>query len=466
MSGTTTESVLAIDFGTTSTCAALARGGTVHRLREPVGDGWCWPSAVLFDGTMPYVGTAAERRRRLAPAAYRDEIKRTLGRGTPVDLAGRGHRPGLLVSLLFQAVRAEAERVGGGPVSRTVLTVPATYGPADPRRDELLGAARSAGLPGVELCPEPVAAALAPLAGGPLPPGTTVLVHDFGGGTFDTALVRLAAGKGEDGADTEHTVLAHGGVERGGRDVDGIVLAELRAQGGPELDGLLTPPEGEPTVRALRHRMELLDLARQLKHRLAAESAPSDVFTPAERTFTLHRDRVVELARPLYELTTGCCARLLAETALLDSSGRPPKADAVVVVGGSSRLPGLTAHVEEALGLPLHRAEDPRTAVAEGAAAWGRARAVRTVLATGPVPGRTPLCWALPPGTSTLVDWYVAPGARYEAGAVLGRVRAEDGSLLQLSAPSAGRVRAHHARPGDRVRDGEWLLTVVRGDDG
>ncbi|MEV0190505.1 Hsp70 family protein [Kitasatospora purpeofusca] len=487
MGASAVESVLAVDFGTTTTCAALARGGSVRRLREPVGDGWAWPSAVLLSGNRPYVGSAAEQRRLLDPAAYRDELKRTLGRGVPVDLGGRGHPAGLLVSLLLQAVRAEAERANGGPVDRSVLTVPAAYGPADPRGEELLDAARRAGLPRPELCPEPVAGALAPLAGGPLPPGSTVLVHDLGGGTFDTALVRLP---GEDGRPGP-AVLAHDGEEYGGRDFDALVYAELLDRGGPELTALLPPEDAGPGgagpggggpasagpggagpasalpgETALRHRIQLLDLARRLKHRLAAESAPAEVFAPAGRVLGLHRDRFLRQAEPLYARTTACCARLLAEAALLDTTGSPPRPDAVVVIGGSSRLPGLVEHVEQALGLPVVLAEDPRTAVAEGAAAWAAARVVRTVEAVGPVPERTPLRWPLPPGGAVLVEWSVGPGRRYPAGAVLGRARAEDGSLLHLSAPAPGRVRAQHARPGERVRDGDWLVTVEQHHEG
>ncbi|MFD7413896.1 Hsp70 family protein, partial [Kitasatospora purpeofusca] len=484
MGASAVESVLAVDFGTTTTCAALARGGTVRRLREPAGDGWAWPSAVLLAANRPYVGSAAEQRRLLDPAGYRDELKRTLGRGVPVDLGGRGHPAGLLVSLLLQAVRAEAERVNGGPVDRSVLTVPAAYGPADPRGEELLDAARRAGLPGPELCPEPVAGALAPLAGGPLPPGSTVLVHDLGGGTFDTALVRLP---GEDGRPGP-AVLAHDGEEYGGRDFDALVYAELLARGGPELTALLPPEDGGPDgagpggagpggagrcgagpgdplseEAALRHRIQLLDLARRLKHRLAAESDPAEVFAPAGCVLGVHRDRFLQQAEPLYARTTACCARLLAEAALLDTTGRPPRPDAVVVLGGSSRLPGLVEHVAQALGLPVVLAEDPRTAVAEGAAAWAAARAVRTVEAVGPVPERTPLRWPLPPGGAVLVEWSVGPGSRYPAGAVLGRARAADGSLLQLSAPSPGRGGAGRRGAGGRGGGGGGGVAVAAG---
>ncbi|MDT0308020.1 Hsp70 family protein [Streptomyces sp. DSM 44917] len=449
--------VLAIDFGTTSTRAVLSDGGRVRQLREPASDGWSWPSSVFLDEGVPLVGTAAEHRKRLAPAAYRDELKRHLGEEVPLDLGGRGYRPGLLVTLLLQSVRQEAERVNGAPVGRNVLTCPASWGPADPRREELLAAAGRAGIASPDLVPEPVAAALAPVAGDPLPPGSTVLVYDFGGGTFDAALVRL--GGGGAGEEAEHTVLGCAALDDcGGRDLDAALAARLRANGGAALRALLER-EGDAGPRA---RLELTGFARTLKHRLGAEVSASDVFPGSGLVVGLDRQELLSLARPLLVRTTDCCARLLRRAAdeARTAGAEPPSVDAVILVGGSCELPGLPEHLAATLRLPLRRPEDPRTAVSQGAAAWASGGPVLTVAATGPLPDRTPLSWPLPPGPATLLEWRVGPGAAYAAGEVLARVRAADGSLLDLTAPRPGTLRAQHARPGAQVAGGDWLVTV------
>ncbi|MFD3525632.1 Hsp70 family protein [Streptomyces sp. NPDC058653] len=456
-----TDPVLAIDFGTSGTCATLADGSRTRQLREPASGNWSWPSAVFIDGNLPRVGTLAVTHKRLAPADHRDELKRYLGQDTPLRLAGRSYRPTVLVTALLQSVRAEAERLNGGPLGRAVLTVPASYGPGDIRLTDLLAAAHAAGIPAPEVVPEPVAAAFAPLAGGPLPPGTTVLVHDFGGGTFDTAVVTIE----EDG----HQVLGHATLDDcGGRDIDAAVVGYLRDVGGEGLRRLLDGPD----EAADRARMDLRDFAQRLKHRLGAETTATDVFTPAEVRLTLDRQRLDTLVRPLLEQTTDRCAELLRtvrseHTATRPEAHPPPVVSAVVAVGGCSRLPGVSEHLARTLRLPVRQAEDPQTAVSQGAAAWAlrgtAGRAGRRTPSLGPAQDRTPLSWALPPGASTLLSWRVPQGGRFTVGSVLAQVRAPDGSLLDLTVTRAGTVTRFHAGVGDQVLSGDWLVTTTAG---
>ena len=444
--------VLAIDFGTTSCAATLADGARVIQLQEP-GGGVTWPSAVFLDDGLPVVGAAAANRRRLRPAAFRDELKTYLGQTEPIVLGGRPMPVRVLVGLLLQAIRQEAERVHGARIGRCVLTVPAAYGPADLRSAALLAAADSAGLVAPQLLPEPVAAALAPVTGEPLPPGATVLVYDFGGGTFDAALVRLASG------DQSHRVLGTAALDDcGGRDLDAAVLADLRSTGGAALTAVLDPgPDAAPGARltAARDAMEFAELARHLKHRAAAEVAPSDYFRPADLVLELSQHRLRTLAQPLIERTTGCCRELLDTVA-------PGHVAAVVLVGGSSRLPGLSEHLARTLGLPLRHTEDPQTAVARGAVGWATGGAGLTAWSQAAYPGREPLSWQLPPGRATVLEWRFGVGRRFAPGDVLGRARAANGVIVDLAATEGGTVRAQHADPGAEVRSGDWLLTVER----
>ncbi|WP_433222993.1 Hsp70 family protein [Dactylosporangium sp. CS-047395] len=444
--------VLAIDFGTTSSAATLTDGVRRVQLREPGSGVWTWPSAVFFDGRRPVVGTAAVSRRRLRPGGFRDELKRHLGQGTPLYLAERPLRTVDLVTLILQAIREEAERVHGARVGRAVITVPASYGPDDLRARDMLEAARNAGLPAAELVAEPVAAALAPVAGEPLPPGATVLVYDFGGGTFDAALVRLGAGDG-----SPHAVLGAAALDDcGGRELDAAVITHLRAAGGAALAGVLDAAEDaddEARLSAARDTMEFAEFARHLKHRVSAENAADDYFRAAGLVLRLDQQRLRMLAQPLLERTTDCCRRLLDDV-------RPGPVAAVVLVGGSSRLPGLTDHLARTLGLPVRQAEDVEVAVSQGAGVWASGGAVLTATAQAPRPDRQPLSWTLPAGPATVIEWLVGPGQRYTTGQVLGRVRAADGSLIDLAAAAPGRVQVQHAHQGDAVLTGDWIVTV------
>jgi molecular chaperone DnaK (HSP70) len=182
-----TEPILAIDFGTTTSAAIVVAGGKEDLIEEPSGHGRTWPSSVSLDGDRLVAGTAAENRKRRHAQLYRAEIKPELAEDRQVRLGDRDFPVTELITAILAAIRTEAERVAGREVRRAVITVPASYRPHDRRRALMLQAAADAGLAPVELLTEPVAAALAPATGTPIPPGSLLVVYDYGGGTFDTA---------------------------------------------------------------------------------------------------------------------------------------------------------------------------------------------------------------------------------------------------------------------------------------
>src|SRR5690606_35895380 len=110
----------------------------------------------------------------------------------------------------------------------------------DYKLDLLREAGRLAGVPDVSLLPEPVAAALHYVRLGRVPAGENVAVYDFGGGTFDVAVVRCTA----EGAEIVGTP---DGIERlGGIDLDQAVVAHVDAT----LDGRLRELDAtDPDVR-------------------------------------------------------------------------------------------------------------------------------------------------------------------------------------------------------------------------
>src|SRR4051812_7958819 len=179
------EPTLLVDLGTTTSTAALLVDGVVRLLKEPGTGSSTWPSAVCLAGQTLLVGTAAERSKRAHPEAYRSEFKRDLGNGSRIPLGDKSFTPQDLVVEVLRAFTRLAERGAGRPIRHLVLTVPGSYAAHDPRRDVMIEAGECAGFSDVELLPEPVAAALAPMEGPSLHGESVVLVYDFGGGTFD-----------------------------------------------------------------------------------------------------------------------------------------------------------------------------------------------------------------------------------------------------------------------------------------
>ncbi|KPM53520.1 hypothetical protein CcI49_29630 [Frankia sp. CcI49] len=454
------EPILAIDFGTSSASAALVVDGQVTAIREPASGAVAWPSSVLADGDSVVVGTLAERRKRIWPGAYHGGIKRGLTRNAAIVLDGRSHAPAALVTAVLAALRAEAEaQLDGTALHRAVITVPASYDPAGPLRRAMIAAAEEAGFVDVDLLAEPVAVAWAPLGAGGPRPGDLVLVYDLGGGTFEAALLLI----GEAG---RHELLGHSALhDCGGRDFDQLLFDEILGHYGPGLEPLLNPSGvGEVfQTAASRTRHELLDFARAVKHQLTDVAFVEDVFSPAGLLVSLDRDRFTKLASPTLARTMACCQHLL------ESSGvSPEKLDGVLPVGGASRMPVVTEILAGRLGVGtdwpaqhVFAAPDPDQAVVLGAASWAATVSTRRMVAARPDPVVQPARWDIPGGRATMVRWLVEPGARFDAGAVLARVRLSDGALFDLASESPGSLVETHAEPGASVRDVDWLATTL-----
>ncbi|QWB27750.1 MULTISPECIES: Hsp70 family protein [Streptomyces] len=473
------EPVLAIDFGTSTSAVALLADGRVRMVKEPSGDSWAWPSAVSWDGSRLLVGTPAEHRKAMYPSSFRGEFKRNLGESAPLVLGDASYQAEQLVTALISAMRGEAERLYGRPITRAVLTCPASYGPGDPRRGLLIGAGEAAGLTAVDLLPEPVAAAFAPLAGAAFEPGRLVLVYDFGGGTFDAALIRTTE---QDDAEGTVEVLGHAALDDcGGHDIDVLLAEELVRRGGAALSSWLRPgPEQDdekggakasgrsaakssgPTANAedgLRRTLDLGDFAHRFKHRLSVEAEIEDFFRSAGLPVGLDRARLAELTAPLVTRTVACCRDLL------DRCGRSAdRLAAVLLVGGTTRMPAVRDALEQAFPGLLRGVEDPELAVAQGAAAWAGTATERYSVAGRPAGLSVPLSWELPGGgTGKLLQWYVGPGDDYPADAVFALVRLTDGGLWELRADGRpGRVAQLHSEAGSDISSGDWLVTTGR----
>ncbi|MFI1682872.1 Hsp70 family protein [Streptomyces sp. NPDC020607] len=450
------QPVLAIDFGTSASSAALLTDAGTVLLKEGATSSWTWPSAVCLRDDTLLIGTPAENRKKVRPELYRGEFKRDIGQDAPIPLGERTFAPGDLVARVLAAFRGEAARLLGTGVERAVLTIPATYGPADPRRQVMLDAGRAAGFGAVDLLTEPAAAAYAPVAGRPVEAGQTVLVYDFGGGTFDAALVRLREGG-------SHEVLGHDALDDcGGSDIDALLTAEIRERGGEALAVLLRPAADTPAARAVAHRNALVlgDFARGLKHQLSTDSYVDGVFGSTDIVVRLDRERFVEIVTPLLARTVDCCRNLLSAAELTED-----QVNAVLLVGGTTRMPAVADLVRQALGRPLRFAEDPEVAVAQGAARWASYAGERHLVPAEHPRGQRPLSWEVTGGAAELVQWLRAPGDPYGAGQALALVRPPDGSLWELRADRRpGRLVARHAAAGETVVSGDWLVTVSGGE--
>lgn len=345
---------LSVDFGTTSTVAALTFADGRTEVLEVDGERRT-PSVVLVDddGSL-VVGAAAVGLATSRPERTIRAPKRRLGEQTPVVLGGKPFNPVDLVASILRHVMAEAQRHVGTEPSSIRLTHPATW--SRPLQQRLLEAAAKAGMTGVDLVAEPVAAAMAS-ADRSLPAGSYVAVYDLGGGTFDTTVVQST--------DTGYIVVGHpiGDRQIGGELFDEALMNHVGSRLEPELwEKLQVSDEREWHQAATR----LLGECRRVKEGLSTHGYGEVIVgTPGgmiEERVT--RDELEAIVAPYLEASVDLLERCVDDVGIEAS-----QLSAIYMIGGASRMPLAATMVERAFpGVEVSRRGDPRTAVALGAA--------------------------------------------------------------------------------------------------
>lgn len=235
-----------------------------------------------------------------------------------------------------EVVDAVSERQGAAP-DRISITHPANYGPY--KKDLLSEMVRLADIGQVDFLSEPEAAAINYAQQDRLEPGEVVAVYDFGGGTFDAALLR----KGVDGFEL---LGRPEGMERlGGIDFDQAIFIHVDdAVGGMigELDS------GDPQARAAIAR-----LRADVRAAKEALSTDTDVTIPVmlpglQTDVRLTRAEFEGMVRPRLTETIEALQRAVRSTGLtIEEISR------ILLVGGSSRIPLVAEMVRSATGRPV-----------------------------------------------------------------------------------------------------------------
>jgi molecular chaperone DnaK len=348
--------VIGIDVGTTRTSAAISHAGTGAGDIEVValGDRASSVPSVLYlgdDGSV-VVGEAAERRAVTDFDHVVREFKRRIGDPTPIIVGGRPWAPEDLSARLARWTVDRVAQREGGPASRIAVTHPASWGG---HKIELMGNALAAQGLQVMFLAEPQAAALHYAAAERIEPGSTIAVYDLGGGTFDAAVVH------KDPTGTFTLLGRPEGLERlGGVDFDDVIFDHVRAALPEAFDALSDDdPAAMAAVAAVRRE------CREAKEALSSDTEVTiQVLMPGARgSVRLHRSEFEAMIGPQIEETVSALRRAIT------SAGRTPEQlTAVLLVGGSSRIPLVAELVSQHLGRPVAVDADPKNAIAKGAA--------------------------------------------------------------------------------------------------
>lgn len=347
-----------IDLGTTNSLVASVRSGQSMILNDEQ-ERSLVPSVVHYGVEEKKVGLEAFEQASLDPKNTVISVKRLIGRslsdvqsrysslpyefvasenGLPLIITAQGPKSPIEVSSdILSHLNHIAEQRLGGELSGVVITVPAYFD--DAQRQSTKDAARLAGLNVLRLLNEPTAAALA--YGLDSGQEGIIAVYDLGGGTFDISILRLSKGIFE--------VLATGGdTALGGDDFDHLIA-----------DWVIEQTKLKP--QTANQQRELITLANQAKITLTNEK--SAVISWQDFSVEISREQFNELIYPLVKRSLLTCRR-----ALKDANVESEEVQAVVMVGGSTRVPYVREQVGEFFGKTPLTSIDPDKVVALGAA--------------------------------------------------------------------------------------------------
>ena len=347
-----------IDLGTSNSLVASVRSGQSVILNDEQ-ERSLVPSVVHYGVEEKKVGLEAFEQASLDPKNTVISVKRLIGRsladvqsrypslpyefvasenGLPLIVTAQGPKSPIEVSSdILSRLNHIAEQRLGGELSGVVITVPAYFD--DAQRQSTKDAARLAGLNVLRLLNEPTAAAVA--YGLDSGQEGIIAVYDLGGGTFDISILRLSKGVFE--------VLATGGdTALGGDDFDHLIA-----------DWVVEQTQVKPQTP--NQQRELITLASQAKIALSTEK--SAVISWQNFSVEISREQFNDLIHSLVKRSLLTCRR-----ALKDANVESEEVQAVVMVGGSTRVPYVREQVGEFFGKTPLTSIDPDKVVALGAA--------------------------------------------------------------------------------------------------
>ncbi|MDH3900231.1 MAG: Fe-S protein assembly chaperone HscA, partial [Gammaproteobacteria bacterium] len=354
-----------IDLGTTNSLVASVRSGVAETLPDADGN-HLLPSVVRYTTAVPpLVGQAALDAATTDPLNTIASVKRLMGRGVedvkslgmhmpyefvpgasdmPLLHTCRGDISPVEVSAdILRVLKTRAEQTLGGELDGVVITVPAYFD--DAQRQATKDAGKLAGLQVLRLLNEPTAAAVA--YGLDRDSEGITAIYDLGGGTFDISILRLNRGVFEVMATAGDTAL-------GGDDIDRVVAKWIMQEAGI----------GEEAGHGqLRHLMQVARTAKEALTDVSTMAINVSIDGADDWSGALTRAQFDELVAPLVQQTLSPCRR-----ALRDAGIRAEDVQAVVMVGGSTRVPLVRSKVAGFFGREPLVDIDPDRVVAVGAA--------------------------------------------------------------------------------------------------
>ncbi|MDD3175752.1 MAG: molecular chaperone DnaK [Candidatus Nanoarchaeia archaeon] len=346
--------IIGIDLGTTFSAVAVLEGGKPVIIPNSEG-ARTTPSVVAIKNGERMIGQVARNQAVLNPENTVRSIKRHMGEDHKTKIDGTEYSPQEISAMILQKLKADAESYLGEPVKKAVITVPAYF--TDAQRQATKDAGKIAGLEVERIINEPTAASLA--YGLDKGNDHTILVFDFGGGTFDVSILELGDGVFE-------VKSTNGDNHLGGDDIDQLLIDfmanEFKSKNGIDLR------EDKTALQRLREAAEnaKIELSSKQNTNINLPFITADATGPKHLTMEISRAKFNNLIGDILERL-----KIPTEKALKDSGLSNSDIHKVIFVGGSTRIPAVQELVKSLTGKEGDKSVNPDEAVALGAAIQG-----------------------------------------------------------------------------------------------
>ncbi len=372
--------IIGIDLGTTNSAMAVMQAGKPEIIANSEG-GRTTPSVVAVNKNGErLVGQVARRQQVTNPKNTIYEVKRLIGRrwedkevqrdiklmgyemvksgqSVKVKMGDKEFSPEEVSAMILGKLKADAEAFLGEKVGEAVITVPAYFD--DSQRQATKDAGKIAGLEVKRIINEPTAAALAYGLDKAEKKDEKIAVFDLGGGTFDVSILELGDGVFE-------VKSTNGDTHLGGADFDRVIVNYLAEEFKKESG--LDVSDDNAAMQRLRDEAEKakIELSTTAEVDINLPFLTADADGPKHFEHKLTRAKLEDLVGELIEKTAIPC-----EKALKDAKLTAKDIDAIVLVGGMTRMPAVQEKVKKIFGKDPMKGVNPDEVVAVGAAIQG-----------------------------------------------------------------------------------------------
>ncbi|MCX7019624.1 MAG: Hsp70 family protein [bacterium] len=344
--------ILGIDLGTTNSVVAVYEKSGPKIVPNSLGERLT-PSVVGFTKSGEIlVGKKAKRGAVMNVGRTVFSIKRHMGTSYRVNIDGKHYTPQEISAIILQKLKSDAEDYFGEAISQAIITVPAYF--TDAQRQATKDSGEIAGLKVRRIIDEPTAAALA--YGMDKNQDQILLVYDFGGGTFDVAIIEVISG-------VFQVLAIHGNTQLGGDDIDNRLvkwlIEEFKKAEGIDLK------DDPVAMQRLKEAAEdaKIELSEIKESHILVEAIKMTEKGPLTLDTVLSRAKFEELINDIIQKTVDPIHK-----AIEDAKLTADKINTILLVGGTTRIPAVQRLVKEHLNKNPHRDISPEEVVAMGAA--------------------------------------------------------------------------------------------------